>query len=324
MESSALTPAILEAISRDLDIAIRSLVSTIELLDEGGTVPFIARYRKEATGNLDEVQIRAIQEKAEYFRELETRKKTVLKTIEELGKLTPELRAKIEASLDKNEVEDLYLPYKPKRRTKAQMAREKGLEPLADYLWNQERRDLPLDRYAVNFLDPEKGVESIEQAIEGARHIVSERVSEAPELRKALRTQMLDEGVVASQAVDGAQDPEGKFKMYADYREPAAKIPSHRMLAIRRGAQEEILRFEIELPRDKPLAFLKAHVHRAPGDWTPHLNLAIEDAYDRLLNPSIQTEIRLELKQRSDEEAIRVFRENLQNLLWRRRRAHWA
>ncbi|HME05455.1 MAG TPA: Tex family protein [Bryobacteraceae bacterium] len=315
MESSALTPAILQAISRDLNIAIRSLVSTIELLDEGGTVPFIARYRKEATGNLDEVQIRAIQEKAEYFRELETRKKTVLKTIEELGKLTPELRAKIEASLDKNEVEDLYLPYKPKRRTKAQMAREKGLEPLADYLWNQERRDLPLDRYAVNFLDPEKGVESIEQAIEGARHIVSERVSEAPELRKALRTQMLDEGVVASQAVDGAQDPEGKFKMYADYREPAAKIPSHRMLAIRRGAQEEILRFEIELPRDKPLAFLKARVHRTLGDWTPHLNLAIEDAYDRLLNPSIQTEIRLELKQRSDEEAIRVFRENLQNLL---------
>lgn len=315
MESSAFTPAILAAISRDLNLPIRSLVSTIELLDEGGTVPFIARYRKEATGNLDEVQIRAIQEKAEYFRELESRKKTVLKTIEDLGKLTPELRAKIDASLDKNEIEDLYLPYKPKRRTKAQMAREKGLEPLADYLWNQERREMPLDRYAANFLDPEKGVESIDQAIEGARHIVSERVSEVPELRKALRTQMLEEGVVVSQAVEGAPDPEGKFKMYADYREPAAKIPSHRMLAIRRGAQEEILRFEIDLPRDKPVAFLKARIHRALGDWTPHLALAVEDAYDRLLNPSIQTEIRLELKQRSDEEAIRVFRENLQNLL---------
>ncbi len=315
MESSAFTPAILAAISRDLNLPIRSLVSTIELLDEGGTVPFIARYRKEATGNLDEVQIRAIQEKAEYFRELESRKKTVLKTIEDLGKLTPELRAKIDASLDKNEIEDLYLPYKPKRRTKAQMAREKGLEPLADYLWNQERREMPLDRYAANFLDPKKGVESIDQAIEGARHIVSERVSEVPELRKALRTQMLEEGVVVSQAVEGAPDPEGKFKMYADYREPAAKIPSHRMLAIRRGAQEEILRFEIDLPRDKPVAFLKARIHRALGDWTPHLALAVEDAYDRLLNPSIQTEIRLELKQRSDEEAIRVFRENLQNLL---------
>ena len=315
MESSVFTPAILQAISRELNIAIRSLVPVIELLGEGGTVPFIARYRKEATGNLDEVQIRAIEERTEYFRELENRKKTVLKTIEDLGKLTPELRAKIDGALDKNELEDLYLPYKPKRRTKAQIARERGLEPLADYLWNQEVRETPLEQYARAFLDSEKGVEIIEQALEGARHIVSERVSEAPELRKALRTQMLEDGVVVSQSIEGANDPEGKFKMYADYREPAAKIPSHRMLAIRRGVQEEILRFEIELPRSKPVEFLKARVHRAFGDWTQHLVLAAEDAYDRLLNPSIQTEVRLELKGRSDEEAIRVFRENLQNLL---------
>ena len=315
MLQQTLTPAILQHIAKELNVPLKSLVATIELLDQDATVPFIARYRKEVTGNLDELQIRSIQEKAEYFRELEDRRQTVLKTIEEQGKLTPELRTKIEATLDKNELEDLYLPHKPKRRTKASIAREKGLEPLADYLWNQEAGALGLAQFAATFVNAEKGVNSADEAVEGARHIVAERVSEVPEFRQAIRQMMERDGIVVSHAIEGAEDPEGKFKMYADYREPAAKIPSHRMLAIRRGAQEEKLRFEIELDPIGPLSFLNSRVLRAEGDWTPHLRDAVKDAYERLINPSIQTEVRLELKERSDTEAIRVFRENLENLL---------
>ncbi len=310
-----LTPAILQHISKDLNIPMKGLVATIELLDQDATVPFIARYRKEVTGNLDEVQIRSIQEKSEYFRELEERRQTVLKSIEEQGKLTPELRAKIEATLEKNELEDLYLPYKPKRRTKASIAREKGLEPLADYLWNQVAGPVGVDELAATFINADKGVDSADDALEGARHIVSERVSEVPELRQAIRQIMMRDGIVVSQAIEGAEDPEGKFKMYADYREPVSKIPSHRMLAIRRGSQENILRFEIELDALGPVSFLTSKILREEGDWTPHLRDAVKDAYERLINPSIQTEVRLELKERSDLEAIRVFRENLENLL---------
>jgi protein Tex len=315
MLQQAITPAILQHISKDLSVPLRGLVATIELLDQDATVPFIARYRKEVTGNLDEVQIRSIQEKSEYFRELEDRRQTVLKSVEDQGKLTPELRMKIESTLDKNQLEDLYLPYKPKRRTKASIAREKGLEPLAVFLWDQQPGPLPLAALAATFVNAEKGVHSVDEALEGARYIVAERVSEVPELRQAVRQTMMRDGVVVSQAIEGAADPEGKFKMYADYREPAAKIPSHRMLAIRRGAEEEILRFEIELASAAPLSYLWSKVLRVEGDWTPHLRDAVEDSYQRLIDPSIQTEVRLELKERSDVEAIRVFRENLENLL---------
>ncbi len=296
-------------------VPLKSAVAAIELLDGGGTVPFIARYRKEATGNLDEVQIRAIQEKLEYFRELEERRATVLDSINQQGKLTPELRARIEGVLEKNELEDLYLPYKPKRKTKASMARDKGLEPLARFLWDQQPGELPLPELAGSFVSAEKGVATAEEALEGARHILAEWISEDAEIRKHLRALMLSEGVVVSRAIEGVEDPEGKFKMYVDFREPAARIPSHRMLAIRRGAKEGFLTFEIELEAARPLAYIRSRVVRAPGDWQPHLEAAIEDSCHRLLNPSIQTEVRLELKERSDDEAIRVFRENLGNLL---------
>jgi protein Tex len=307
----ALSTPILLHIAQLLNVPLRGMTAVIELLDEGSTVPFIARYRKEVTGNLDEVQIRDIQEKLEYFRELEERRQTVLESIESQGKLTPELKARIEATLEKNELEDLYLPYKPKRRTKASIAREKGLEPLAQFLWDQQPGEMPLAAYAATF----EGAATPAEALEGARHIVSEWVSEKAEFRKAVRAMMMSDGIVAAHAIEGAQDPEGKFKMYADYREPASKIPSHRMLAVRRGAKEGILSFEIELDREKPLLELKRQVLKTPGEWTSHLEAAVEDSYDRLLNPSIQTEVRLELKDRSDEEAIKVFRENLENLL---------
>src|SRR5271157_111136 len=302
-------------IAQTLDIPLHSLVAVIELLDDGGTVPFIARYRKEATGNLDEVKVRGIEEKLGYFRDLVARRETILASIAEQGKLTDELRARIEGTFDRSELEDLYLPYRPKRRTKATIAREKGLEPLALYLWAQQPAAEPLETFANSFVNAEKGVNSVEEALEGARHIVAEMISEDADLRKAMRKLMLEEGVVVSHKVADAVDEQEKFKMYYDYREPVKAIPSHRMLAIRRGESEGVLNFLIELEPLHAVSILKTRILRAPGDWTPQLELAIEDSWQRLLNSSIQAEIRLEVKQRSDGDAIQVFRDNLHNLL---------
>lgn len=315
MQHQSLSPDLLIHVSQLLQIPMKGLMAVIELLDEGSTVPFIARYRKEATGNLDEVQIRAIEEKLLYFRELVARKETILSTIQEQGKLTDELKALIEKTLDKSELEDLYLPYKPKRRTKAMIAREKGLEPLADYLWAQQLTETPLDVFAPTFVNAEKGVETVEEALEGARHIIAETISDTAEIRKLLRQTMFDEGVITSKKVMDAVDEQEKFKMYYEYSEPVKQIPSHRMLAIRRGEAENILYFLIELDPQRALSLIHSKVHQQTGDWTPQLNLAVEDAWKRLLNSSIVSEVRLELKQRADTDAIQVFRENLQNLL---------
>ena len=310
-----LSPEILLHIAQTLNLPMHGLVAVIELLDEGGTVPFIARYRKEATGNLDEVQIRDIEEKLAYFRELADRRETILASIAEQGKLTDELKARIEATLDKSELEDLYLPYKPKRRTKATIAREKGLEPLAQYLWAQRNTAEPLEVFAATFVNAELGVASVDEALEGARHIVAEWISEDADLRKALRALVFDEGIVVSKKAMDAVDEQEKFKMYYEYKEPVKTIPSHRMLAIRRGEGENILYFLIEVEPERALAIMRKHVLRETGDWTSQLELAIDDAWKRLLNASIQGEIRLELKRRSDTEAIQVFRDNLYNLL---------
>lgn len=314
-QQNQLPSAIVQTIATQLALSNQSVLATLALLREGGTVPFIARYRKEATGNLDEVAIGAIQERSVYFGELEERRITVLNSIREQGKLTDDLKLQIENALEKSVLEDLYLPYRPKRRTKAAIARERGLEPLADYLWNQLPGERSLPDLAATFINAEKEVASLEDALEGARHIIAEKISETADFRGHLRQMMLSEGLVVSHLVEGAQDVEGKFKMYFDYQEPASKIPSHRMLAIRRGANENILYFQIELDSARAIAYLKQSILRQPGDWIPHLETAIEDAWKRLLNLSIQTEVRLELKERSDAEAIRVFRENLQNLL---------
>jgi uncharacterized protein len=314
-EPVILSPVILAHVAETLNIPLRSLVAVIELLDQGGTVPFIARYRKEVTGNLDEVRIREIEEKLAYFRDLESRRASILSSIAEQGKLTEELTARIEGTLDKSELEDLYLPYKPKRRTKATIAREKGLEPLATYIWEQQAGAQPLMELAETFVDAEKGVASIEDALEGARHIVAETISEDANVRKALRQLMFDEGVVVSKKATDAVDEQEKFKMYYDYREPVKTIPSHRMLAIRRGETENVLYFLIELDQQRVSSALRSRVLKQTGDWTPQLELAIADSWQRLLNSSIQGEVRLELKKRSDTEAIQVFRSNLHNLL---------
>jgi uncharacterized protein len=314
-ETKNLSPEILLHIAQTLNLPLRGLVAVIELLDDGGTVPFIARYRKEATGNLDEVQILSIEEKLAYFRDLADRRATILASIAEQGKLTDELKARIEATLDKAELEDLYLPYKPKRRTKATIAREKGLEPLAQYLWAQQGAEQPLEILAATFVNAELGVATVDEALEGARHIVSEWISEEADLRKALRQLVFDEGVVVSHKATDAVDEQEKFKMYYEYSEPVKTIPSHRMLAIRRGEGENVLYFLIEVAPERAIALIHRQILRQTGDWTPQLELAIDDAWKRLLNSSIQGEIRLELKRRSDTEAIRVFRDNLYNLL---------
>ncbi len=314
-ENKNLPPATLAHIAQTLNLPLRGICSVIELLDDGGTVPFIARYRKEATGNLDEVQIRAIEENLAYFRELEDRRASILASIGEQGKLTDDLKVRIEAVLDRNELEDLYLPYKPKRRTKATIAREKGLEPLAAYLWAQQPADEPLLAMTARFVNAELGVATAEDALEGARHIVAEWTSEDADLRKALRQLVFDEGVVISRKAMDAVDEQEKFKMYYDYKEPAKTIPSHRMLAIRRGESENVLYFLIEIEQERAIGVMHRHILRQQGDWTPQLELAIDDAWKRLLNSSIQGEVRLELKRRSDTEAINVFRDNLYHLL---------
>ena len=221
-------------------------------------MPFIARYRKEATGNLDEVKVREIEEQLAYFRELAARRETILRSIEEQGKLSDELKARIEKCLDKSELEDLYLPYKPKRRTKATIAREKGLEPLAQYLWAQQPAALPLAAFAATFVSEEKAVASVDEALEGARHIVAETISEDAALRKQLRQLMFDEGIVTSRKALDAADEQEKFKMYYDYREPVKTIPSHRMLAIRRGEAENVLFFLIELDAQRAVSLLQS------------------------------------------------------------------
>jgi protein Tex len=314
-ENKNLPPSTLVHIAQTLNLPLRGICAVIELLNDGGTVPFIARYRKEATGNLDEVRIRDIEEKLAYFRELEDRRATILASIAEQGKLTDELKARIEAVQDRDELEDLYLPYKPKRRTKATIAREKGLEPLAAYLWAQQPADEPLLTMTARFINAELGVATAEEALEGARHIVAEWISEDADLRKALRQLVYDEGVVMSRKAMDAVDEQEKFKMYYEYKEPAKTIPSHRMLAIRRGESENILYFLIEIEQERAIGILHRHILRQRGDWAPQLELAIDDAWKRLLNSSIQGEVRLELKRRSDTEAINVFRDNLYNLL---------
>ena len=314
-DAKILSPEILLHITKSLNLPLHSLNAVIDLLNEGGTVPFIARDRKEATSNLDEVQIRDIEEKLVYFRDLVSRRQTILASILEQGKLTDDLKARIESTFDKSELEDLYLPYRPKRRTKATIARDRGLEPLAQYLWAQQSTGQPLVDYAATFVDPETEVPTVGDALEGARHIVAETISEDADLRKALRRLMFEEGIIVSKRSMEAVDEQEKFKMYYDYREPVKTIPSHRMLAIRRGETESILYFLIELEPLRATSLLCARILRQPGDWTSQLELAIVDSWKRLLNPSIQGELRLELKKRSDADAIQVFRDNLHNLL---------
>ena len=303
-------------IARELGLSKNQVDATLRLFDDGATLPFIARYRKEATGGLDEVQLRDVRDRAAYLTELEDRRATILASIDEQGKLDDALRARIETAETKQELEDLYLPYRPKRRTRATIAKEKGLEPLADALWAGELDDAGAADAAAAYVDAEKGVESPEDALQGARDILAERVAEDAGLRGWVRDLTRDRGQVAARVFPGKEEaPEAaRFRDYFEFSQKATEIPSHRMLAIRRGEAEEVLTWSIEAPVDEIMEGVVARVvsDRPARD---QLTQVAEDAYRRLLSTSIQTELRLELKDRADAEAIDIFGRNLEQLL---------
>ena len=288
---------------------------TVALLRGGATVPFIARYRKERTGELDEVQIRTLADRCAYFSELEERKATVSATIDGQGKLTPELRARIEAVRQKNELEDLYLPFKPRRRTRATIARERGLEPLADLVAAQSLTAGRPEEAAAPFVHPEGEVPDAAAALQGAADILAERLSEQAEVRAWVRRITWEQGVFCSKVAPEQVGRVSKYEMYYEHREPLREVPSHRMLAMRRGEKEEVLRLAIEAPEEAIVQHLRTFLVQRPSIFQNLLAAVAEDAYRRLIAPSIEVELRLQAKQQADEAAIAVFAANLRNLL---------
>jgi uncharacterized protein len=301
-------------IARELGVSVAQVEKTVALLADGATIPFIARYRKEVTGNLDEVQIAAVDERRTYLTELDARKQTVLAEIEKQGKLTDGLKAKIVGTLSKTELEDLYLPYKPKRRTRATIARERGLEPLAEKILAQETIAETREALAAPFVGGE--VPDVEAAWAGARDIVAEQVAERADVRAPLREQALESGTVVGTAIAGKEEEGAKFKDYFNFRQEAKALPSHRLLALRRGEAEGFLRVALEVDGDAAKDLVRHKVVVAPkATLARELDAAIVDAYDRLLKTSIEVDVRLVLKERADAEAIKVFAGNLRALL---------
>jgi len=305
---------IIPVIARELSLSEKSVRNTIELLDDGNTVPFIARYRKEVTGSLNEEEIRNIESRALYLKNLNFRKQTVLKSIEEQGKLTKELKEKIESAVKLQEVEDLYLPFKPKRRTRATVAKEKGLEPLANLILEQKTLSgTPLE-YAEQYINKDKEVNNPEQALAGARDIVAEIIGDTAEIRQELRRLFFKIGNLCAEAKNDAAAL--KYDMYKEFSEPVKTIPPHRILAVNRGEKENLLKVWIDVPEDRMISLIKEKViENTSSIFTGELETAIEDAYKRLIFPSIERDIRKELKQKADTHAINVFAKNLRALL---------
>jgi uncharacterized protein len=305
-------------VAADLGLPAAGVAATCALLADGATVPFIARYRKEHTGGLDEVQIRAIEERRAYVIDLEERRAVVLASIDEQGALTPELRARLLAAASKAELEDLYLPFKPKRRTRATIARERGLGPLAERILAQPERGDP-SRDAAAFVDAERGVATADDALAGARDIVAEAVAERAEVRAAARRVLTEDGDLVVEVARDKKGTPSKFEQYYDFRERVKTIPSHRFLAIRRGENEEFLRARIDLPEgggERLSAQAAALFGRRPGSpFAGELDAAIRDGLKRLLLPSVETDVRVQLKLASDRAAVEVFAANLRNLL---------
>ncbi|MFA5624092.1 MAG: Tex family protein [Bradymonadales bacterium] len=312
-ETQSFAPA--SMIAEELQIPLSGVEAVLRLFAENATVPFIARYRKEATGGLDEVQIRQIEERHQYLVELEERRGVILKSIEEQGKLSEDLKKQINAAMTKSGLEDLYLPYKPKRRTRATIAKEKGLQPLADIILSQA---LDLDPYeeAAKYVNVENGVNTVEEAIKGAQDIVAEAVSESAKIREFLRNYMQREGEFSVEATEKGKAERTKFEQYYDFKGSLTQFKSHQYLAIRRGENEGALRAEIALDEERTLPQISslAHLHLN----SPSANLLVEavaDAYKRLLRSSIESDLRIDLKQAADREAVDVFASNLRQLL---------
>jgi uncharacterized protein len=306
-------PKYAQNISSELNISLKQVNNIYDLHTEGSTIPFIARYRKEATGNLDEVVIGKVIDRVKYFNELEKRKETVLKTIAEAGKLTPELKKRIDDGVNATELEDIYLPYKPKRKTRATQAIEKGLEPLASLIFTQQ--NIKAEDEAVKYLN-EQVKDSLE-ALQGARDIIAEWIAENEQARNVIRHLFTKEGELSSRVITSKKDETGaqKYRDYFEYTEPLVQSPSHRILAIRRGEKEGFLIMDINIEKEKAVEELKRKFITASNSTAQQVAIAIEDSFNRLLKPSIETEFRMVAKTKADAEAIRVFAENLRQLL---------
>lgn len=304
-----------QIIAAELKVKPQQVHAALELLDGGNTIPFIARYRKEATGTLDEEALRSIEERAKYLRQLEERRAEILAAIEAQEKLTPELKTQIEAAVKMQELEDLYLPYRPKKRTRAQIAREKGLEPLAELITQQVQPPLPLEKLATLHIDTEKGVNSAEEAWQGAMDIVAENISDNAAVRDFIRRELWKNAELASAL--GADETEAKdFLMYADYAEPVHRLPPHRILALNRGESKGLLKVSLKYPAEimteKLARKLKIQQHTV---WTEMYTAALADSYKRLIFPSLEREIRNELTEKAEKQAISIFAANLRQLL---------
>ncbi|WP_182914300.1 Tex family protein [Paenibacillus sp. 1011MAR3C5] len=313
-EKEAESARIIAGIAAQLSIPLTKVKSAVSLLDEGNTIPFIARYRKEMTGELDENDLRSIEEKLQYMRNLEERKREVIRLIEEQGKLTDSLSASIQGAVKLQEVEDLYRPYRQKRKTRASVAKERGLEPLALWLWSQPRQGDPLVE-AARYINEEKGVPAAQDALQGASDILAENIADDAAIRSWVRKFTFDQSLLRTEAKNA--DAESVYEMYYQYQEPVRKLPPHRILAINRGEREDVLRVAFDTPADRVHEHIKRKLLRngtAPAvrEVLEHL---IEDAYKRLIAPSIEREVRGELTEKAEEHAITIFSENLRNLL---------
>ncbi|MDR2627215.1 MAG: RNA-binding transcriptional accessory protein, partial [Dysgonamonadaceae bacterium] len=298
-------------ICQELALQEYQVRSTLELLADGSTIPFISRYRKEATGSLDEVQVAAVKSRYEKLLELDKRRETVLKSIEEQGKLTDELQRQVEEAKNIPELEDLYLPFRPKRKTRASTARERGLEPLALHLLDQKDDNVAVA--AQKFLTGE--VPTVEDALQGARDIIAEQINEDVRARDAIRRLFAGKAVITSKVVKGKETDGEKYRDYFDFSEPLNRCPSHRVLAIFRGKEEAFLRVGIEPEQEKALDVLRRLLVKGHTQAAQQVEEALKDAYKRLLQPSIETEFESLTKEKADDEAIRVFADNLRQLL---------
>ncbi len=302
-----------EQIAGELHLSLAQVGATARLIEEGATVPFIARYRKELTGSLDEVAVTAVRDRMIQLRELDERRAAILKSLSERNLLTDELQGKIAAAETMTVLEDIYLPFRPKRRTRATVAREKRLEPLALQLFAQGSEDPAA--LAASFADAEKGVASVEEALAGARDIIAETVNEDREARARIRALFFEKGVLRSRVIPEKEAEGIKYKDYFSWDEPVSSAPSHRVLAIRRGERELFLTFHVTPPEEEALAVLENLFVKGSSASSEQVRLAVQDGYKRLLSPSMETEVRLVAKQRADETAIRVFADNLRQLL---------
>jgi uncharacterized protein len=304
---------LISIIAKEQNLDINQVQAVTSLLAEGSTIPFIARYRKEATGSLDEVAVTAVRDRLNQLNELSDRKETVLKSLEKHGHLTDELQGKVLSAQSMAVLEDIYLPYKPKRRTKAVIAKEKGLEPLALMIF--EQKGMNPEKEAESYIDPEKGVESIEDALAGARDIIAEIINENDKARAMLRNLFFSKAVIKSRVASGMEEKGAKFRDYFDWDEPVAGVPSHRMLAMRRGEKEDFLNLDILPEEEDATAILENLFVKGEMEDSAQVKLAEKDCYKRLLSRSMETETRIHAKEKADTKAIKVFAENLRQLL---------